>query len=208
LAVNSGDGRVYTKTEAGTVQEVTRQAASTSANRVQLAASTGALADDADFTFNPATDQLNVSFLEIAGNTGETTIKRLGHSGKVLNITQQNGGAVKIGDVAGERDGTLFVVEDGTATVQVISATLKTETIRVGGALYGLQLADGDGSHHVEFKAPATVSANVTLTLPATAGSADQVLTTNGSGTLSWTTPSGGGGASVPDFLLFSAGII
>jgi len=37
-------------------------------------------------------------------------------------------------------------------------------------------------------------SANVTYTLPATDGSADQFLKTNGTGTLSWGTPSGGSG--------------
>ena len=35
------------------------------------------------------------------------------------------------------------------------------------------------------------------MTLPSTAGSSGQVLTTNGTGVLSWTTPGGGGGSSV-----------
>ena len=38
----------------------------------------------------------------------------------------------------------------------------------------------------------ATVASNVTLTLPADDGDADQALVTNGSGVLSWTTISGG----------------
>ena len=41
-------------------------------------------------------------------------------------------------------------------------------------------------------------AANYSLTLPSTAGSANQVLTTNGSGVLSWTTPSAGGGGGLP----------
>jgi hypothetical protein len=44
----------------------------------------------------------------------------------------------------------------------------------------------------VALRSPAAVAANVTLVLPATAGSNGDVLTTNGTGTLSWTTPSGG----------------
>jgi hypothetical protein len=51
-----------------------------------------------------------------------------------------------------------------------------------------LRFADSDSSNYVAFQAPATISANYTLTLPNTDGSLNQVLTTNGSGTLSWTT--------------------
>jgi hypothetical protein len=39
-------------------------------------------------------------------------------------------------------------------------------------------------------------TADYTLTLPTSAGSPSQVLTTNGSGVTSWTTPSGGGSAN------------
>ena len=51
-----------------------------------------------------------------------------------------------------------------------------------------LRWADSDSSNWVAFQAPATVSSNLTWTLPATDGSSAQVLTTNGSGTLSWST--------------------
>jgi hypothetical protein len=56
---------------------------------------------------------------------------------------------------------------------------------QVGGAT-PLRFADTDSSNYVAFKAPGTVSADVTWTLPATDGTASQVLSTNGSGTLSW----------------------
>ena len=55
-----------------------------------------------------------------------------------------------------------------------------------------LRLGDADNSHYIALQAPATVSSNVTLTFPATDGDADQALTTNGSGTLAWSTISGG----------------
>jgi hypothetical protein len=55
------------------------------------------------------------------------------------------------------------------------------------------RFADADSSHWLAFQAPATVTSNITWTLPASDGTSNQVLTTNGSGTLSWTTPSGGG---------------
>jgi hypothetical protein len=51
-----------------------------------------------------------------------------------------------------------------------------------------LRFADSDSSNWVAFQAPATIATNVTWTLPATDGSSNQVLTTNASGTLSWST--------------------
>jgi len=55
-----------------------------------------------------------------------------------------------------------------------------------------LRLGDADNSNYIALQAPATVGTNVTLTFPANDGDADQALTTNGSGVLSWTTISGG----------------
>lgn len=51
-----------------------------------------------------------------------------------------------------------------------------------------LRFADSDSLNYVAFQAPATISSNYTLTLPNSDGTSNQVLTTNGSGTLSWTT--------------------
>lgn len=52
-----------------------------------------------------------------------------------------------------------------------------------------LRFADSDSSNWVAFQAPATVASNVTWTLPSADGTANQTLVTNGSGTLSWATP-------------------
>ena len=49
-----------------------------------------------------------------------------------------------------------------------------------------LRLGDSDNSNYVGFQSPATVSSNVVWTLPATDGTVDQALTTDGSGTLSF----------------------
>ena len=57
-----------------------------------------------------------------------------------------------------------------------------------------LRFADADSSNWVAFQAPATISANVTWTLPAVDGSPGQVLSTSGNGTLSWATTSAGSG--------------
>lgn len=48
-----------------------------------------------------------------------------------------------------------------------------------------------NGTNYIGVRAPDTIAANINLTLPATVGSANQVLTTDGtSGVLSWATPS------------------
>ena len=59
------------------------------------------------------------------------------------------------------------------------------------GLMRFLELAV-NGSHSVGFRAPDSISANVLWTLPSADGTADQILKTNGSGVLSWTTPSSG----------------
>ncbi len=64
-----------------------------------------------------------------------------------------------------------------------------------GGALTGdltlnaqsdLRFADSDSSNWVALQAPATVTSNVTWTLPATDGAIGQAITTDGSGSLAW----------------------
>jgi len=47
--------------------------------------------------------------------------------------------------------------------------------------------ATANGTNYVGFQAPADISSDVLWTLPSADGTANQVLTTNGSGTLSWT---------------------
>lgn len=83
---------------------------------------------------------------------------------------------------------------DASGTV-ALSTDLATYLPLAGGALSGnvtlnaqadLRFADADSSNWVAFQAPATVSSNVTWTLPSSDGSADQVLTTNGLGVLSF----------------------
>ena len=53
-----------------------------------------------------------------------------------------------------------------------------------------LKLYDSDDSNYVSFKSAGTVSSDITWTLPSADGSSGQVLSTNGSGTLSWATAS------------------
>ena len=65
------------------------------------------------------------------------------------------------------------------------------DTFTVGNTLTvnaanSLRLADTDSTHYVGLKSPSTVSTSYTLTLPTADGTSGQVLSTNGSGTLSF----------------------
>jgi hypothetical protein len=61
-----------------------------------------------------------------------------------------------------------------------------------------LKELSANGSQYVAFRAPDSISSNVTWTLPSTDGSVGQVITTNGSGVLSWSTPASVGSISHP----------
>ena len=60
------------------------------------------------------------------------------------------------------------------------------------GAQGDLRLSDTTGGEYVGLQAPGTVSASYTLTMPTATGTADQILTTDGSGNLSFVDNSGG----------------
>lgn len=90
-----------------------------------------------------------------------------------------------------------------TLTNKTLSSAVATTALTLN-ATAELRLADTDSSHYVGFKAPATVSTNRIWTLPSADGTTGQFLSTNGSGALSWTSPSSGG-AAFSEFMLIGA---
>ena len=80
----------------------------------------------------------------------------------------------------------------GFATDSVQRITIDPNGNLTINAQGDLRFADSDSSNWVAFQAPATVASNVTWTLPSADGTSGQVLSTNGSGTLSWSTAGGG----------------
>lgn len=83
-----------------------------------------------------------------------------------------------------------------TANAQITGGTITASDITLN-AQGDVRFADADSSNWVAFQGPATVATNVTWTLPATDGTSGQVLSTNGSGTLSWSAGGGGGTGDV-----------
>jgi hypothetical protein len=87
------------------------------------------------------------------------------------------------------------VVSDETGSGALVFATspaLTTPTVatRMNMLAAGaIRFNDSDDTNYAAIKAPATIAADYTLTLPTTDGSSGEVLTTDGSGALSWTAP-------------------
>ena len=93
-------------------------------------------------------------------------------------------GAIQVAPTAvitAAADQNITLSPTGTASVVFTNNVLMN-------AQNDLRWGDADSSNWVAFQGPATVTSNITWTLPATDGSSNQVLTTNGSGTLSWST--------------------
>jgi hypothetical protein len=108
-------------------------------------------------------------------------------------------------------DGDLFYVgedltgsyQDGQVAASVIKSYVLTGPVAVvgssaAGASIRLPEDTDNGSSYVALKAPDSLAATYTLTFPADDGASGEVLSTNGSGVLSWAAAGGGGGASAP----------
>ena len=82
-----------------------------------------------------------------------------------------------------------------TGTVLTLSDSATTSTVNLiidNDKEIRFREATANGTNYVSLSAPASLSADLTFTLPATDGTAGQVLSTNGSGVLSFITPSAG----------------
>ncbi len=89
-----------------------------------------------------------------------------------------------------------------TLTNKTLSSAVATTALTLN-ATAELRLADTDSTHYVGFKAPGTVTTNNIWTLPAADGAAGQVLTTDGSGVFSFSTPAAG--AAFSELMLIGA---
>jgi hypothetical protein len=115
-----------------------------------------------------------------------------------------SGGLISTGDASGEielqANGStkLAVTASGVAVTGTLSTTggIPSPLTVAGNSTAGAELRlpeDTDnGSNYVALKAADNIASNVTFTLPSADGTSGQVLQTNGSGTLSFATPSSG----------------
>jgi hypothetical protein len=92
--------------------------------------------------------------------------------------------------------GTPGTLNDATPKTYVDTA-VATSVLKSGDSMSGdltlntqLKLKNGGAGNYITVKAPTAGTTAYTLSLPATAGTASQVLTTDGAGATSWSTPS------------------
>jgi hypothetical protein len=86
-----------------------------------------------------------------------------------------------------------------TDTQTLTNKTLTSPSVNTEAKMLAqaeLEFYDSDSSNYVSFRAPTTITSNITWTLPSGDGTADQVLSTDGAGTLSWADAGAGGGGS------------
>ena len=144
---------------------------------------------------NSTSNAYTVNF-KYATGTGDSVTWATGDKGwKIIYATANDGtnpdiAEIIIGGLPGGSDTQVQFNDSGSFGG---SANLTWDGNNLSIAAQGdLRLQDAAGGEYIAIQAPATVASNVTLTLPANDGDADQALTTNGSGVLSWTTISGG----------------
>lgn len=93
----------------------------------------------------------------------------------------------------------LYLILSGSIVAQTFFADLSTRFPKVATA--SLVLRDTGGSNPTVTINPPSGFTSYTLTMPVDDGTSNQVLTTNGSGVLSWTTPSSSGATTALDNL-------
>lgn len=149
-------------------------------------------------TTAPAAGNLNFGELAINYNDGGMILYAKNASGNVIKLIN-NPANLKYPTA----DGTAgqIVQTDGAGTLSFTSAaSLATPLAVIGNATAGAEIRlpeDTDnGSSYVAWKAPNSLAANVTWTMPTADGTAGQTWTTNGSGTLSFGTLGVAGGGT------------
>jgi hypothetical protein len=163
----------------------------------------------------------NLAQGELAINITDGKLYYENNSGVVTLLASAAG---SLGDVVGPASSTdnAFARFDSTtgkllqnstgATLSDTGAAVFTGALDVlgnstAGSNIKLYEDTDNGTNYVAFKAPNTIAADVTWTLPAADGSSAQVLSTNGSGTLSWTTVSATPGGSTTQVQYNNAGV-
>ena len=186
-------------TDGGTTAlTITDGSTSTSVARNIVIKLTGALTGTSTVTVPDSVEKL---YIVENATTGSQTVTFKTVSGTGVNFTSTgfkflysdgtNINEITLASPPGGSDTQIQFNSGGTAFGGSANLTWDGSNVQIG-AQGDLRLADSDSSNYIAIQAPGTVASNVTLTLPDTAGSADQALVTNGSGVLSWSTISGG----------------
>jgi hypothetical protein len=186
-------------TDSGTTTlAITDGSTSTSVARNMVIKLTGALTGTSTVTVPDSVEKL---YIVENATTGSQTVTFKTVSGTGVNFTSTgykflfsdgtNINEITLASPPGGSDTQIQFNSGGTAFGGSANLTWDGTNV-VLGATGALRLGDTTGGEYVGLKAPGTVPASYTLTLPTATGTADQILVTDGSGNLSFTDNSGG----------------
>lgn len=150
-----------------------------------------------------ATPDISLNILTTAsGSTsGVQTLSFEGSAGQLFSISDvlNSGTIFGVNDISGlplfEIDASGFVrIGRFAADVEVYKQLELLPTGTTSGQTNELRFFElaSSGSNYVGFKSPDSITTNRIWTLPTGDGTSNQLLTTNGAGILSWSTPSSG----------------
>lgn len=149
-------------------------------------------------SFNTRTGAVTLESGDVTGALGYTPLapSAIGTTVEAYDATILK--SADIGVTVEGYDATILKSAAIGVTVQGYDAdTAKTDTAQTWTATQSfngvVRLNDADASNYAAIQAPNTLSANYTLTLPADDGTNGQVLSTDGTGVLSWASVGGTG---------------
>lgn len=158
----------------------------------------------AAFNLTTGTNNTNLGFFSGNGITTGTNNTCIGSqaTGGVALTNQTALGYAAICDKSNQtmvgNASVTEIVPNVNATCDLGSTTNTFTNLHLGG---GSKFYNGTNANVVTLQAGVT-TANKTYTLPITDGTTGQVLSTDGAGTMSWATASGGGGGSTAGFAI------
>ena len=186
-------------TDSGTTTlAITDGSTSTSVARNMVIKLTGALTGTSTVTVPDSVEKL---YIVENATTGSQTVTFKTVSGTGVNFTSTgykflfsdgtNINEITLASPPGGSNTEIQFNSGGTAFGGSANLTWDGTNVVIG-ATGAVRLSDTTGGEYVGLKAPGTVSASYTLTLPTATGTADQILVTDGSGNLSFADNSGG----------------
>jgi hypothetical protein len=186
-------------TDSGTTTlAITDGSTSTSVARNMVIKLTGALTGTSTVTVPDSVEKL---YIVENATTGSQTVTFKTVSGTGVNFTSTgykflfsdgtNINEITLASPPGGSDTQIQFNSGGTAFGGSANLTWDGTNVVIG-ATGAVRLSDTTGGEYVGLKAPGTVPASYTLTLPTATGTADQILVTDGSGNLSFTDVAGG----------------
>ncbi len=123
-------------------------------------------------------------------DTNNNEVLVLGSTASAVNeVTITNAataGTPSITATGGDTNVALSIASKGTGVVNVTGSAVNFLGNATAQAAIRLYENTGNGTNYVQFQSPASLAANYTLTWPVDDGTTGQILSTDGSGVLTW----------------------